>query len=168
MIERLTRLHLDGDPTVYPALAKEWERRGERWCGGGKQPIIHATIDNLSEHIRTIQAFRQPGVAIQSTGFSVAVYSAPKTRGGWWVGGRLMDLVAVFAIAIDGSAKLVRDDGATKRGFDPTQYTPCAAATIARAPSDMYDRTGLCRQSKRGTHNSRRQCCPLPIPEATP
>jgi hypothetical protein len=43
MIERLTRLHIDGDRTVYPALAKEWERRGERWCGGVNEPppILH-------------------------------------------------------------------------------------------------------------------------------
>lgn len=37
MIERLRHLYiLDGSPSVYADLAREWERRGERWCGGVK------------------------------------------------------------------------------------------------------------------------------------
>ena len=37
MIERLHHLYiLDGSPSVYADLAREWERRGERWCGGVK------------------------------------------------------------------------------------------------------------------------------------
>lgn len=33
-IERLTRLHIDGDPTAYAHLAREQTRRGMWWCGG--------------------------------------------------------------------------------------------------------------------------------------
>lgn len=37
MIDRLRHLYiLDSSPSVYSDLAREWERRGERWCGGVK------------------------------------------------------------------------------------------------------------------------------------
>ena len=37
MIDRLHRLYiLDGSPSVYANLAREWERRDMRWCGGVK------------------------------------------------------------------------------------------------------------------------------------
>ena len=39
MIERLHHLYvLDGSPSVYADLAREWERRDERWCRIQKQP----------------------------------------------------------------------------------------------------------------------------------
>lgn len=49
MIERLIRLHLDGDTSVYEHLAREWERRGERWCGGVSEPPPILTLEALRE-----------------------------------------------------------------------------------------------------------------------
>lgn len=47
MIDRLRHLYiLDGSPSVYANLAREWERRDERWCGGVKcEPPM--TIEEL-------------------------------------------------------------------------------------------------------------------------
>jgi hypothetical protein len=159
MIERLTRLHIDGDPTVYPALAKEWERRGERWCGGGKS--LHLpTMQAFVEHIRSLTPFNGWRYHVYNArAGEVHIEEAVEYPDSTY---RSFFIVATFVLAIDGSPWLVRDDGASRQGFDPTQYTPCSATSTARAPSNMYDRTGLCRQPKRGTHNSRRQCCPIP------
>jgi hypothetical protein len=160
MIERLTRLHIDGDPTVYPALAKEWERRGERWCGGGKPPITHATIEDLAKYLKTIRPFNQPIYLVESERDSADIYrdAAWSSEYRW---GR-QDMLARFAIAIDGTAwaAIVFGDIATE-DLDLSQFEPCSHYGVGFAPHNMQYRTQLCRQSKRGTHNSRRQCCPI-------
>lgn len=47
-IERLTRLHIDGDPTAHAHLAREQARRGMWWCVADNPPPIR-TLEALRE-----------------------------------------------------------------------------------------------------------------------
>ena len=80
MIERLHRLYiLDGSPSVYADLAREWERRDERWCGGVKHepPMTLEELrdwaeveffeDGLRASIETGSYIREPVVYLRAT-----------------------------------------------------------------------------------------------------
>ena len=147
MIERLRHLYiLDGSPTVYANLAREWDRRGERWCGGEALTSTHGTVECVRD--------------------SVDLYAPSRNQTGWRIHHHgIMDLLARFAIAIDGTAWAVAVTAIGEvMDFDLGEFAKCAMwSGSASSPLNQYDRTGLCRQSMRGTHNSRRQCCPLVV-----
>ena len=167
MIERLRHLYiLDGSPTVYANLAREWDRRGERWCGGEALTSTHGTVGDLARYIKAIHPFNQPQFMVQCVRDSVDLYAPSRNQTGWRIHHHgIMDLLARFAIAIDGTAWAVAVTAIGEvMDFDLGEFAKCAMwSGSASSPLNQYDRTGLCRQSMRGTHNSRRQCCPLVV-----
>jgi len=83
MIDRLHRLYiLDGSPYVYANLAREWERRDMRWCGGVKhEPPM--TLEELRDWAEVtffedgLRATIETGVFCQELGVYLRRASAP-------------------------------------------------------------------------------------------
>lgn len=168
-IERLTHLATDGDPTAEAHANRERRRRGlplvwfacpllDGQCGGVKHEPPMTTLEELREWAE-VEFFADGLTADISTqaftgwaGVFLYRIDAPTPR--------RRQLASVW-LSADGRPRFRFFDVVVERSNNG-DFCPSVIA-IVRAPSDQYDRTGLCRQSKRSTHNSRRQCCPLPL-----